>query len=147
MHSNSYLNQKDTFLENWMQFDQIERPFGKYLQTILMTNDFLSFCATFSLCSFIVAVRVEARPDFGGPRQPFRERHSVRWRPQSGWRRWGLDNDITVQGVHLALNATVHILTIIFLVPSIIVLKWVPFVISVQAVLLDQRLRERKKLC
>lgn len=59
-------------------------------------------------------------------------------------RRRRLDDDITVQGVHLALDAAVCVLGVLFLVPGVIVLEGVPLVVCVQAVLLDQGLGERE---
>lgn len=56
-----------------------------------------------------------------------------------------MDDDVSVKRVDLSLDATVHILWVIVLIPGIIVLERVPFVVSVQAVLLDQGLQEKKK--
>lgn len=56
-----------------------------------------------------------------------------------------MDDDVSVERVDLSLDATVHILWVIFLIPGIVVLERIPFVVCVQAVLLDQGLQEMKK--
>lgn len=79
-------------------------------------------------------------PDFRGPGETLGEVD-----PLSGgskwWRGWRwLNDDVAVQGVHLALDPAVGVLWILLLVPCIVVFERVPLVVCIQAVLLYQGL-------
>lgn len=90
-----------------------------------------------------------ALPDFRGPGEALGEVDPLCGRSERGrWRR-GLDDDVAIQGVHFALNATVRVLGILLLIAGVVVLEGVPLVVRVQAVLLDQGLGERtgSQLC
>ena len=80
-------------------------------------------------------------PDFGRPGQALGEVDPLGGGPQRGRRRWRLDDDVAVQGVHLALDAAVRVLGVLVLVSRLLVLEGVPLVVRVQAVLLHQGLR------
>lgn len=79
-------------------------------------------------------------PNFGGPRQAFGEVDPLCWGSQWRRRRRKLDDDVPIQGVHFPLDAAVRVVRVVLFVTGVIVLKRVPLVVGVQAVLLDQGL-------
>lgn len=82
-------------------------------------------------------------PDFRGPGEALGEVDPLRWRSKERRRGRRLDEDVTVQRVHLALDAAVRVLGVFLVVAGVVVLEGVPFVVGVQAVLLDQGLGDR----
>lgn len=84
-------------------------------------------------------------PDFRGPGEALGEVDSLCWRSQGRRWWWRLDDDVTVQWVHLALDTAVRVLWVLFFIPGIIVLEGVPLIVCVQAVLFDQGLGDRKR--
>lgn len=79
-------------------------------------------------------------PDFRGPRETLGEVDPLSRGSERRRGRWRLDDDVAVQGVHLALDPAVCVLGVLLLVPRVVVLERIPLVVCVQAVLLDQGL-------
>lgn len=77
------------------------------------------------------------QPDFRGPWKALGKTDPIRGGSEGRRRRWRLDDDVTVQRVHLSLDAAVRILWVLLLIPSVVVFEGVPLVVCVQAVLLD----------
>lgn len=80
------------------------------------------------------------QPDFRGPGETLGEVDPFRRGPKGRRRRRRLDDDVTVQRVHLALDSAVRVLGVLLLVPGVVVFEGVPLVVRVQAVLLDEGL-------
>lgn len=72
-------------------------------------------------------------PDFGGPGQPFGERHPFN-RRALGW--YGREESIPLHQVQLPLDPTIHFITLLFINSCFIILEGVSLVVDIQAVLL-----------
>lgn len=81
-------------------------------------------------------------PDFGGPGEPFGERHPFDRRALSRHRR---DNRIPLHQVQFPLDPTVHIIVLLFIDSCFIILEGVSLVVDIQTVLLHQGLQQKGK--
>lgn len=76
-------------------------------------------------------------PDFRSPGQTLWEVDPLGRGSKWWWGRRWLDDDITVQGVYLALNPTVRVFWVLLLISCVVVFERIPLVVGVKAVLFD----------
>lgn len=76
-------------------------------------------------------------PDFRSPGETLGEVDPLGGGSEWWWGRRWLDDDVAVQGVHLALDPTICVLWVLLLVPCVVVFERVPLVVRIQAVLLN----------